>query len=170
MAEKYILVIDEGTTGTRALVVDRNSEIKGLAYTEFTQYNPAPDRVEHDADEIWQATVAMIKKAVSEAGIKATDIVAAGITNQRATTTLWDRSTGKSFTRSIVWQDTRTAGFADAISGQWKEKFLENIGSVMNPAFSSLHLHWMMENVPEAYKRAQAGDLAFGTIDLWLTL
>jgi len=113
MSEKYILVIDEGTTGTRALIIDRDSRIKGQAYTEFTQYHPSPDRVEHDAGEIWQATQAMIQKALQAAGLAPTDIVDTGITNQRATTVVWDRQTGKPVAPAIVWQDTRTADYID---------------------------------------------------------
>ena len=98
MSEQYILVIDEGTTGTRALIVDRQSQIKGQAYTEFTQYNPAPDRVEHDAEEIWAATRRMIDDALHQSGLTIANIAAIGITNQRATTVVWDRATGKPIT------------------------------------------------------------------------
>ena len=138
MTEQYILVIDEGTTGTRALIVDRNSEIKAQVYTEFTQHHPAPDRVEHDAEEIWEATQAMVRQALSEAELKPTDIAAIGITNQRATTTLWDRETGKPVTRSIVWQDTRTAGYIETIRGQWAEKAYGHTGWALAPVYSSL--------------------------------
>ncbi len=168
MSEKYILVIDEGTTGTRALVVDHNSEIKGQAYSEFTQYNPAPDRVEHDAEEIWEATQVMVKRALAEAGLKPTDLAAIGITNQRATTTVWDRATGKPVTRTIVWQDTRTAGYIETIREQWAEKAYRHTGWALAPVYSSLSLHWIMENVPGIRARAEAGELAFGTIDSWL--
>ena len=102
MSEQYILVIDEGTTGTRALVIDHNSDIKAQAYTEFTQHNPAPDRVEHDAEEIWEATQQMVSQALAEAGLQPSDIAAIGITNQRATTVVWDRATGRPITRAIV--------------------------------------------------------------------
>jgi len=168
MAAKYIMVIDEGTTGTRALIVDKDSNVKAQAYSEFTQYNPAPDRVEHDAEEIWSATQAMVKKALDEAGLKPTDIAAVGITNQRATTTLWDRKTGKPVTRSIVWQDTRTAGYVEEIREKWADKAYGHTGWALAPVYSSLSLHWMMENVPGVKARAAAGELAFGTIDSFL--
>jgi glycerol kinase len=168
MTEKYILVIDEGTTGTRALVVDQNSQIKAQAYTEFTQYNPAPDRVEHDAEEIWDATLLMMKKALSDAGLTAKDIAAVGITNQRATTVVWDRKTGKPIHRALVWQDTRTAGYIEKIRAQWAEKTYAHTGWALAPVYSSLSLWWLMENVPGARERAAAGELAFGTIDSWL--
>jgi glycerol kinase len=168
MAEKYILVLDEGTTGTRALIFDHNSQIKAQTYTEFTQHHPAPDRVEHDADEIWQATQKMMTQALNKANLKPTDIAAIGITNQRATTTVWDRETGKPITPTIVWQDTRTAGYIETIRDQWAEKAYGHTGWALAPVYSSLSLRWILENVPEARKRAEAGDLAFGTIDSWL--
>ncbi len=115
MSEQYILVIDEGTTGTRALIIDRASQIRGQAYTEFTQYHPQPDRVEHDAEEIWQATLTMIRKALSDSSLTPNNIAAIGITNQRATTVVWDRQTGKPITPAIVWQDTRTASYIETI-------------------------------------------------------
>ena len=168
MTDKYILVIDEGTTGTRALIVDQNSQIKAQAYTEFTQFNPAPDRVEHDAEEIWQATVAMMKKALAESGLAANQIAAIGITNQRATTVLWDRKTGEPIHRALVWQDTRTAGYIETIRAQWAEKAYAHTGWALAPVYSSLNLWWLLENVPGARQKAQAGELAFGTIDSWL--
>lgn len=168
MSEKYILVIDEGTTGTRALVIDRASQIKGQAYTEFTQYNPQPDRVEHDAEEIWTASLNMIHKALGEAGLTIHDMAAIGITNQRATTVVWDRATGKPITKAIVWQDTRTAGYIETIRAEWAEKAYAHTGWALAPVYSALSLHWIMENVPGAAERAAAGELAFGTIDSWL--
>jgi glycerol kinase len=168
MSEKHILVIDEGTTGTRALIVDRASDIKAQAYTEFTQHHPAPDRVEHDALEIWEATRAMVARALDEAQLQPTDIAAIGITNQRATTVVWDRETGEPVGRAIVWQDTRTASFIETIREPWAEKAYHHTGWALAPVYSSLSLHWMMENVPGLRARGEAGELAFGTIDAWL--
>jgi glycerol kinase len=168
MSEQYILVIDEGTTGTRALIVDHNSEIKAQAYTEFTQHHPAPDRVEHDAEEIWSATQAMVTQALAEAGLKPTDVAAIGITNQRATTVVWDRATGKPIAPAIVWQDTRMAGYIETIREEWAEKVYGHTGWPLIPLYSSLSLQWIMENVANARARAEAGELAFGTIDSWL--
>ena len=122
MAQKYVLVIDEGTTGTRALIVNRDSEIIAQAYTEFTQHHPASDRVEHDAEEIWEKTVSMMRQAMAEGGVSADEIAAIGITNQRATTVLWDRETGDPVSKAIVWQDTRTADIVEEIRGKWAEK------------------------------------------------
>jgi glycerol kinase len=168
MSEQYILVIDEGTTGTRALIVDHNSTIKAQAYTEFTQYHPAADRVEHDAEEIWQATQKMMQQALDAAGLKPADIAALGITNQRATTVVWDRKTGKPILPAIVWQDTRTAGYIETIRDQWAEQAYAHTGWALAPVYSALSLNWIMENVPDARERGKAGDLAFGTIDSWL--
>jgi glycerol kinase len=168
MAEKYILVIDEGTTGTRALIIDRMSRIKGQAYTEFTQHHPGPDRVEHDAEEIWNASLKMIQQALAESGLSSGDIAAIGITNQRATTVVWDRQSGKPITPAIVWQDTRTADFIESIRAEWAEKTYAHTGWALAPVYSALSLHWIMENIPAARARAQAGELAFGTIDSWL--
>ena len=168
MSEKYILVIDEGTTGTRALIIDRESNVKAQAYTEFEQHHPAPDRVEHDAMEIWDKSVEMIKQALDEGGIAPTDLAAVGITNQRATTVAWDKATGQPVTRAIVWQDTRTADFVEEIRGEWAEKVYGRTGWALAPVYSSLSLHWMMNNVPGFKTRAEAGEIAFGTIDSWL--
>jgi glycerol kinase len=162
------MVIDEGTTGTRALIVDADSNILAQAYTEFTQHHPAPDRVEHDPEEIWQKTQEMMRKALDEAGLTAEDIAAIGITNQRATTVVWDRETGKPIAPAIVWQDTRTAGFIEEIRDEWAEKAYAHTGWALAPVYSSLSLWWLMEHVPGARERAEAGELAFGTIDSWL--
>ncbi|MBN1487903.1 MAG: glycerol kinase GlpK [Anaerolineae bacterium] len=168
MSEKYILVIDEGTTGTRALIVAHDSSIKAQSYTEFTQYHPVPDRVEHDAMEIWDKTLDMVKKSFAEAKIEPADIAAIGITNQRATTVVWDRVTGEPITKAIVWQDTRTATFIETIREEWAEKAYGHTGWALAPVYSSLSLWWILENVPGARERAEAGELAFGTIDSWL--
>ncbi len=168
MAEKYVLVIDEGTTGTRALIIDRMSRIKGQAYTEFTQYNPAQDRVEHDAEEIWSKTLLMIQGALKDGGLGIEDIAAIGITNQRATTVVWNKTTGKPVTPAIVWQDTRTAGLIETIREEWQDKVYEHTGWALAPVYSSLSLYWIMENVSEARHLAETGELSFGTIDSWL--
>ncbi|HMR67366.1 MAG TPA: FGGY family carbohydrate kinase, partial [Anaerolineae bacterium] len=168
MTEKFILVIDEGTTGTRALIVDRNSQVKAQAYTEFTQFHPAPNRVEHDANEIWQATLKMIHRSLADAGLSGGNIAAIGITNQRATTVVWDKTTGEPICPAIVWQDTRTAGFVEEIRDEWQDKVYSRTGWALAPVYSSLSLHWILNNVDGAKARAEAGELAFGTIDSWL--
>lgn len=168
MSEKYILVVDEGTTGTRALIIDRNSKVKAQAYTEFTQFTPAPDRVEHDAQEIWEKSLAMIRQALAEGELTADDIAAIGITNQRATSVVWDRATGEPVSKAIVWLDTRTADFIEEIREAWADKVYSRTGWALAPVYSSLSLHWMLENVPGLRERAEAGELAFGTMDSWL--
>jgi glycerol kinase len=168
MAAQFILVIDEGTTGTRAVIVDRDSRIRASAYSEFTQFHPAPDRVEHDAEEIWQATLAMITKALADGELTLADIAAIGITNQRATTVVWDRASGDPIAPAIVWQDTRTADYIETIRDAWAAKAYAHTGWALAPVYSSLSLRWILENVPGARAKADAGQLAFGTIDSWL--
>lgn len=168
MAAKYILAIDEGTTGTRAVIVDRNSTIKAQAYKEFTQYTPTPDRTEHDPEEIWQATYGVMKEALAQADLKATDIQAIGITNQRSTRMAWDRKTFKPVYNAIVWQDMRTAAYVESIRPQWGEKAYKHTGWGFCPLYSSLGLWWIMENVPGARAGAEAGDVIFGNVDVWL--
>ena len=168
MGQQYILVVDEGTTGTRALIVDRDSKIKAQAYTEFTQYTPAPNRVEHDAMEIWEKSLAMMRQALAESGLTTADIAAIGITNQRATSVVWDRATGDPVGKAIVWLDTRTADFVEEVREEWAEKVYSHTGWAIAPVYSSLSLHWMLENVPGLRERADAGELAFGTMDSWL--
>ncbi|WP_038129106.1 FGGY family carbohydrate kinase [Thioclava indica] len=165
---KHILVIDSGTTGTRALIYDDRSHILTQAYTEFPNYHPAPDRVEQDATEIWDATKKMIDQALDNLKITMADIACIGITNQRATTVVWDRATGLPVTRAIVWQDTRTASRAQELAPDWGEKVYSRTGWSLAPVYSSLSLQWMLENVDGLKARAEAGELAFGTIDTWL--
>ncbi len=168
MSDSYILVIDAGTTGTRALVYDETAAVLGQSYTEFPQYHPAPDRVEHDAEEIWQATSQMMVAALAKAGITPAQVSAIGITNQRATTVVWDKATGDPVTRAIVWQDTRTAGRCGELAEEWGERVYSRTGWALAPVYSSLSLEWILGNVPEARRLAEADQLAFGTIDTWL--
>ncbi|UUE22508.1 FGGY family carbohydrate kinase [Microbacterium sp. J1-1] len=163
-----LLVIDAGTTGIRALVFDEASRVLGQAYTEFPQYHPAPDRVEQDANEIWGAASRMIAGALEGAGLAPDEVTAIGITNQRATTVVWDRRTGDPVTRAIVWQDTRTAERASELAAEWGERVYSHTGWSLAPVYSSLSLEWLLQNVPEVRDLAASGDLAFGTIDSWL--
>jgi glycerol kinase len=168
MTQQHILVIDEGTTGTRAVVFDRDSRVLGQSYTEFGQHHPEPDRVEHDPEEIWQATRRMIRAALAEAGTEPDRLAAVGITNQRATTVLWDRHTGDAVAPAIVWQDTRTSGYVDELRETWGEKVYRRTGWALAPVYSSLSLRWILEHDADLRRRAEAGELAFGTIDSWL--
>ncbi len=168
MSPSRILVIDAGTTGTRALIFDEKSAVLSQSYTEFPQYHPGPNRVEQDAQEIWSATKAMIDQSLQDAGLSAQDITSIGITNQRATTVVWDRQTGKPISQAIVWQDTRTADRAAELAPQWGEKVYSHTGWSLAPVYSSLSIEWILNNVDGARELADSGRLAFGTVDSWL--
>jgi len=168
MSDARILVIDAGTTGIRALVYDDACAVHGQAYTEFPQYHPGPDRVEQDAEEIWQAARSMIAAALDQAGLEPSQVTAIGITNQRATTVVWDRRTGDPVTRAIVWQDTRTADRGAELAPQWGEKVYAHTGWALAPVYSALSLEWILTHDENARALADAGHLAFGTIDSWL--
>lgn len=166
---KLILAIDQGTTGTRTYLFDHAGQVVGSAYQEFTQYFPKPGWVEHDALEIQRTVEETGKKALKSAGVKSSQIAAIGITNQRETTVLWDRKTGKPIHKAIVWQCRRTAHRCDELKKQGKEKlFLHKTGLVIDAYFSGTKVEWLLQNVPSAAKRAAKGELAFGTIDTWL--
>lgn len=167
--KKYIMVIDEGTTGTRALLFDKDFQIVSQSYEEFTQFTPAEDRVEHDALEIYDKTIAMCKKAMEEAGAKAEEISAIGITNQRATSVIWDKETGLPICKAIVWQDSRTANRCAQINeSEWGKKAKNATGWTVAPVYSSLMIEWLMKNNEEVAKKLTDGTALFGTIDTWL--
>lgn len=168
MPTARLLVIDAGTTGIRALIYDENAQILAQSYTEFPQYHPASDRVEQDPEEIWDAASAMISRALDSAGLQPGQVTAIGITNQRATTIVWDARTGAAIGRAIVWQDTRTAARAEALTEQWGDRVYARTGWAIAPVYSSLSLEWMLANVPEAKAAADAGQLRFGTVESWL--
>jgi glycerol kinase len=168
---KYVLAIDQGTTGSRALILDQRLSVKGKANLEFRQIFPRPGWVEHDLDDIWTATLKTIARAMREAEVKAGQLQAIGITNQRETTLLWDRRTGKPIHRAIVWQDRRTADFCNQLKAQGKEPWVrEKTGLVLDAYFSGTKVRWLLDNVKGARERAGRGELCFGTIDsalLW---
>lgn len=167
MTTRYLLAIDQGTTSTRALVFDDTGRTRGLAQKELTQYYPRPGWVEHDAEEIWQATREVVPQALAQAGIEAKDLAAIGITNQRETVVLWDRATGKPLGRAIVWQDRRTADFCKERHGE--EPWLrERTGLVLDPYFSATKIRWMLQQDASWRQRAEQGQLAAGTIDTFL--
>jgi glycerol kinase len=163
-----VLAIDQGTTGSRAVLVDRGGNVLGSAYREFAQHFPEPGRVEHDADEIWASVLSTIAEALDAA--RATNRIAAvGITNQRETTVVWDRSTGRALAPAIVWQDRRTAGRCTELKRLGHEKEIRSrTGLVLDPYFSGTKLEWLLDRNAGWRDRAEAGDLAFGTIDSWL--
>jgi glycerol kinase len=166
---QYILSLDQGTTSSRAIVFNKQGNIVSLAQKEFTQFYPQPGWVEHDASEIWSTQLGVAAEAISKAGLHAKDVAAIGITNQRETTVLWDRRTGAAICNAIVWQDRRTAAYCDSLKEQGLEEIIQQkTGLVIDAYFSATKIRWMLENVPGARVLAQAGDLAFGTVDSWL--
>ncbi len=167
--KNYILSIDQGTTGTTVLIVDRELNIKAKVNQEFTQHYPQPGWVEHSANEIWDSVVVTIQKALQQAGLAAEDIAAIGITNQRETTVAWQRSTGEPIHHAIVWQDRRTADVCACLKKKGLlKKIRRTTGLVLDPYFSGTKMGWLMKNVLAARVLVKKNDLAFGTIDSWL--
>jgi glycerol kinase len=166
---KAILALDQGTTSSRAIVFDEKGAIKAMAQKEFRQIFPQPGWVEHDPEEIWATQVAVAGEAIARAGIQARDVAAIGITNQRETTVVWDRASGRPICNAIVWQDRRTAGACDALKARGLEpRITAKTGLVLDAYFSGTKLAWILDNVPGARAGAVAGRLAFGTMDSWL--
>lgn len=166
---KYIMALDSGTTSNRCILFDKDGNICSLAQKEFTQYFPQPGWVEHDADEIFDSQLEVARQALQNIGASAGDIAAIGITNQRETTILWDRRTGRPIHNAIVWQCRRTAPYCDQLRQEgWVEPIREKTGLVIDPYFSGTKIHWLLEHVPGARALAQQGDLLFGTVETWL--
>jgi len=167
--KKYILSIDQGTTGSRAFIFDVNAKIIASHYKEFTQYFPKPGWVEHDADEIWNSVCFVIKRAIKKAKISSQSLCAIGITNQRETTILWDRKTGKPVSKAIVWQCRRTSELCLEKKYQHKRKLItRKTGLVLDPYFSGTKIKWILDSKKGLRKKAKEGKLAFGTVDSWL--
>jgi glycerol kinase len=164
-----LLAIDQGTTSTRAIVFDGEGRPLGRGQVELPQHFPGPGRVEHDPEEIWRDTVAVVDSALADADVTTADLDGVGITNQRETVILWDRATGEPVHRAIVWQDRRTAEHCERLVAEGREAAIrERTGLVPDPYFSATKLAWMLENVPGARRHAEAGELAFGTVDCFL--
>lgn len=164
-----VLAIDQGTTGSTALVFSRQGEILGRAYAEFTQHFPEPGWVEHDPEEIWQVSRRVMAQAIASAKLGQDELCAIGITNQRETTVIWDRETGEPVYRAIVWQSRQSAAICAQLSAQGHAPlFRERTGLVMDAYFSGTKIRWILDRDPELQRRAQNGELAFGTIDSWL--
>ena len=165
----YILAIDQGTTSTRAMLFRADTSIAAVAQQEFPQHFPADGEVEHDPEDLWATTVATCKDVLRKANAAATDIVAIGITNQRETTLLWERSTGRAVHRAIVWQDRRTADLCERLKNAGHEpRVAAKTGLLLDPYFSGTKLAWLLTNVPGAAEKAARGELAFGTVDTYL--
>jgi len=166
---KYILALDQGTTSSRAILFDHAGTIQTVAQREFEQIFPQPGWVEHDAEEIWSTQEAVVEQAITTLGVRDGEIAAIGITNQRETTVVWDRATGKPVCNAIVWQDRRTAAICDALKEAGHGPlFKDRTGLILDAYFSGTKVQWILENVDGVRERAEAGELAFGTIDSWL--
>ena len=165
----FILALDQGTTSSRAIVFDAAGAIRAVAQKEFAQHFPRPGWVEHDPEEIWATQLAVAGEAIARAGIHAGDVAAIGITNQRETTVVWDRASGRPVYNAIVWQDRRTAAACDALKARGLEgQVAGKTGLVLDAYFSGTKLAWILDNVPGARAKAEAGELLFGTVDTWL--
>jgi len=166
---RYILSIDEGTTGVTILIFDHDGLVVARAYSEFAQHYPRPGWVEHDAEEIWQTTLRLIGEALRNGNIAAADLKAIGITNQRESVVLWERESGKPVAPSICWQDRRSAPFCDELKTRGLEQEIRGrTGLVIDPYFSGTKVKWLLDNLPGLRERARRGEIAFGTIDSWL--
>jgi len=164
-----ILALDQGTSGSTALLVDRDGRVRARGYAELPQYYPQPGWVEHDPEEIWTTTVTAARAALATAGASGADVAAIGITNQRETTIVWDRATGRPVHRAIVWQCRRTAPLCDALKAAGREAVVRQRTSlVLDAYFSGTKIRWLLDAVPDATRRAEDGALAFGTVDAWL--
>jgi glycerol kinase len=169
MKRRYLLAIDQGTTGNHVAILDDRLRIVGTSYREFGQIFPKPGWVEHDLDEIWKSVELCVASGLRAARIRPTQIAGIGIANQRETTGLWDRATAKPIHRAIVWQDRRTASHCLELKQKGEEpRVRDSTGLVLDPYFSGTKLAWLLENVKGARKRAEAGELCFGTLDTWL--
>ncbi|TMB79145.1 MAG: glycerol kinase GlpK [Chloroflexi bacterium] len=166
---KYILALDQGTTGSAALVFDESGAVRGSADREIAQHYPASGHVEHDADEIFATTIAVAREALTAARANAHDVAAIGITNQRETTVVWERVTGRPIHRAVVWQSRASAGICDDLRSRGLEPLVrERTGLVIDAYFSATKIRWILDRVPGAQRRAERGELCFGTVDSWL--
>ena len=169
MGQKYVMALDAGTTSNRAIIFDVDSKIVGVAQKEFTQHFPQPGWVEHDAEEIWSSMHEVMREALEQSGLVASDIAAIGITNQRETAVIWDRATGRPIYNAIVWQSRQTADICEDLKRQGLvDEFKEKTGLVIDAYFSGTKVKWILDHVEGARARAEKGELAFGTIDTWL--
>ncbi len=166
---RAVLAIDQGTTGTTALVIGHDCSVLGRAYSEFTQYYPKPGWVEHDAEEIWKVSLDVASRAVAAADIEGAELAAIGLTNQRETTVVWDRRSGRPIHRAVVWQSRQTAEICDRLRDAGHQDWIrERTGLVLDAYFSASKIRWILDQVPNGQALAENGDLLFGTIDTWL--
>ncbi len=166
---RAILALDQGTTSSRAILFDQTGTVMGVSQREFRQHYPQGGWVEHDATEIWNTQLAVAREVLEKCNLPATEVAAIGITNQRETTVVWDRKTGHPIHHAIVWQDRRTAGYCDQLRADGHAEMIsQRTGLVVDAYFSATKLRWLLDNVSGARAKAEAGELAFGTIDSWL--
>ena len=169
MEQKYILALDQGTSSSRAIVFDHDGHVCATAQKEFPQHFPKPGWVEHDPKDIWSSEASVIAEAITTLGINGLNIAGIGITNQRETTIVWDAETGEPVYNAIVWQDRRTSEYCDGLKAQNLTGFIrEKTGLIIDAYFSATKIRWILENVPGARAKAEAGKLRFGTVDTWL--
>ncbi|HEY8418453.1 MAG TPA: glycerol kinase GlpK [Limnochordales bacterium] len=169
MGKRWVLALDQGTTSSRAILFDEQGRAVAIAQQPFRQHYPRPGWVEHDPEEIWATQLGTARGVLAQAGVAPEDVAAIGISNQRETTVLWERATGRPVAPAIVWQDRRTAGMCDALKGQGAEALVrEKTGLVLDPYFSATKIAWLLDNVTGLRARAERGEIAFGTIDSWL--
>lgn len=169
MPATYILALDQGTTSSRAILFDHSGNIVSLAQKEFTQIFPQPGWVEHDPEEIWSSQFSVLAEVMAKAGLQTSQIAGIGITNQRETAIVWDKETGAAVYNAIVWQDRRTASYCDDLKKSGHEQMIrEKTGLIIDSYFSATKLKWILDNIPGAREKAEAGRLAFGTVDSWL--
>lgn len=167
--KKYIISLDQGTTSSRAIIFDKEQNIVGMAQKEYTQFYPQPGYVEHDALEIYASQYGVMVEVLAQSGINAEEIAAIGITNQRETTIVWDKTTGRPIYNAIVWQCRRTASLCEELKAAgWEAYIKENTGLVVDAYFSATKIQWLLNNVPGAREKAERGELLFGTVDTWL--
>ena len=166
----YVIALDQGTTSSRAIVFDRAGQIVSIAQYDYPQIYPRPGWVEHDPRQIWATQSSTLTEALASVGISSDEVAAIGITNQRETTVVWEKDTGKPVYNAIVWQCRRTAQICDELrrSEGFEEYVRENTGLLLDPYFSGTKIRWILENVPGARERAERGELIFGTVDSWL--
>ena len=164
----YIASLDQGTSSTRCMIFDKSGAVVAIAQKEHQQFTPESGWVEHDANEIWQNSSEVIRESISKSGIKPDEISAIGITNQRETIVAWHAQTGKALHKAIVWQDTRTADFLNALSDEVKALIIDRTGLAIAPYFSASKIHWLLNNVEDVKQARATGDLRIGTIDSWL--
>ena len=166
---KYLLALDQGTSSSRSIVFDLRGNIVAMAQEEFRQIYPQPGWVEHDPEEIWRSQLATARRVLADNGVALADIAGLGITNQRETTLVWNRRTGQPVHHAIVWQDRRSEGICAALREAGAEpEIRQRTGLIIDAYFSGTKIRWLLDNVPDVRRQAEAGELAFGTVDSWL--